>query len=203
MTKIKCLNCDTLNIEDNLFCEACGSKFNTDGDLILICPNCLQKFPFGTSFCGKDGSKLMNFEKKIDPPKQVSNAVLIFALTSLFGTIINIVKDVQCDNGALVKTMKVPFNSATMFFTLALIGAILLLIYKGKNYARIILLVMMLIGLPISINILINPIKPIQNVYWGYLYFLVAIVTNILQIYATFLLFKRENNIYFKRKKKE
>jgi hypothetical protein len=201
MTKIKCLNCDTLNIEANLFCEACGSKFNADGDLILICPNCLEKFPSGTSFCGKDGSKLMNLEKKTNPPKLVSKAIMIFAFTTLFGVIINIIKDVQCDNGALVKSMKVPFNSATMFFTLALLGAIFLLIYNGKNYARIILLVMMLIGLPIVINILINPLKPIQNVYWGYLYFLVAIVTNTLQIYATVLLFKKENNIYFKRRK--
>ena len=203
MTKIKCLNCDTLNIEANLFCEACGSKFNSDGDLILICPHCLEKFPSGTSFCGKDGSKLMNFEKKINPPKLVSKAVMIFAFTILFGTIINIVKDVQYNNGALEKSMKDPFNSLTLFFTLVLLGALLLLIYKGKNYARIILLVMMLIGLPFSINILINPLKPIQNVYWGYLYFLVAIVSNTLQIYATVLLFKKENNIYFKRKKNE
>ena len=43
MTKIKCLNCDTFNIEANLFCEACGSKLNSDGDLILICPHCLEK----------------------------------------------------------------------------------------------------------------------------------------------------------------
>jgi hypothetical protein len=123
-------------------------------------------------------------------PRQVSRAVQFLASSLAIGLLASILRLTQRVSGA------------TMFFAMLIVvaffGLFFFLVMKisaGKNWARIVCLVLVLVGLPFAIPAYLQEVR--ANVVSGSL----SIIVTILQLIGTYLLFTKKSNLWFRTRK--
>lgn len=123
-------------------------------------------------------------------PRAVSNAVLLFYTAFAIGAIRAVFDLIRRTSGV------------SFFVVLLALGIFLLVcvlfvrqIAAGKNWARIVFLVLLLIGLPFAIPTYLTELK--TSLVHG----IVSIIVALLQVAGTVLLFSGESNRWFRRHK--
>ena len=123
-------------------------------------------------------------------PPQVATAIRLILISLVLGFLVSVTQAAKLVSGVpLVATLLV----AIVFY--GLLGVFVSKILPGRNWARIILLVLVLIGLPFAVPTYIGQLR--QNVLLG----LVGIVIVILQVVGTYLLFTKNSNAWFRTRK--
>lgn len=135
-------------------------------------------------------------ENNIARPNKVSIAVKLLWITIVVGIIRSIIElpntlEVLIEQGFYFG-LAIGFVIFTAFISLAIISFFIYMIGKGKNWARIIFLVLFIIGIPFSILPLVQSLmaNPISGI--------IAIGQTILQIVALVLLFQKSSSDWFK-----
>ncbi|MFP4402973.1 MAG: hypothetical protein ACOC3X_00320 [Nanoarchaeota archaeon] len=135
-------------------------------------------------------------ENNIVRPNKVSIAVKLLWITIVVGIIRSIIElpntlEVLIEQGFYFG-LAIGFVIFTAFISLAIISFFIYMIGKGKNWARIIFLVLFIIGIPFSILPLVQSLmaNPISGI--------IAIGQTILQIVALVLLFQKSSSDWFK-----
>lgn len=85
-----------------------------------------------------------------------------------------------------------------LLIVIAFFGLLFFLVMKisaGRNWARIILLVLVLFGIPFAIPAYLEEVR--RNVLSGTL----SIIVSILQLIGTYLLFTKQSNLWFRTRK--
>jgi len=93
---------------------------------------------------------------------------------------------------ALMDLISAKYVAAIAF---AIASVLAYVVYKRRNWARIILLVLVLFGLPFAIMASVTELK--QSIALGSL----SIIIALLQLLGTYLLFTRNSNLWFRRNK--
>lgn len=129
-------------------------------------------------------STQLEIPKKI---KQSANLIYISLLVGFF-------KSSLYETMTSLKILSDPKNLAAALVTILLIGFIGYMISQGKNWARIILLVLFILGLVGYPTIVMTEFKisPIIGI--------VSIIQMLIQLYVLFILFSRETNLWFKHR---
>ena len=83
----------------------------------------------------------------------------------------------------------------TMVVTIAIMSGLLIMISKGKNWARIIMFAMYILGLFIAIPIMFNYF----NTY--IIIGIMNVLQTVLQLIGFYLLYKKESNLWFRSMK--
>jgi hypothetical protein len=123
-------------------------------------------------------------------PKRVTTGVQILLASLALGTITAAVHVFQ--NAARRSLV------LALFIVLAFFGLGFLLVWRiavRKNWARIILLVLVLFGTPLAVPGYLMSLK--RSVVFGS----VSILINILQLIGTYLLFTGRSNLWFRKRK--
>ena len=128
----------------------------------------------------------------LDIPSKVQQAVRFLYATLIIGAVRSIVEA----GSIFSESYSVGFGPGSvlfiMFVTLGIIWLLAYMISKRKNWARITLLILFLIGAPFSILPLLQSLSTAP--FSG----LLGIVQVILQLTALIYLFQRESNQWFK-----
>jgi uncharacterized membrane protein len=93
---------------------------------------------------------------------------------------------------ALVDLISANYLAALAF---AVASVLAYVIYKRRDWARIILLVLVLFGIPFAIPAYLEEVR--RNVLSGTL----SIIISILQLIGTYLLFTKQSNLWFRTRK--
>lgn len=118
-------------------------------------------------------------KKRKKMPKSVSNAIDIFWMVIAIGFF----------NSVIISTSA--FEVFIILFSLGIIAFLTYMLKEGNNWARIILLILLIIGIPMSFFGLIELwyISPITAI--------ISIGLSIAQVYALFLLFQKSSSQWF------
>ena len=125
-------------------------------------------------------------------PKVITTAIRILTLSIAIGLLMSLVRVAQQVSGA-------PLVLAILI-VLAFFGVFLFLvsrIWAGRNWARIVFLILVLIGLPFAIPNYIAELR--KNVLSGSVSMLIVI----LQLLGTYLLFTKNSNTWFRAPKQK
>lgn len=123
-------------------------------------------------------------------PREVALAIRLILLSLALGLVVAATQAVQRVSGIpLVVTLLI----AVVFY--GLLALFVSKILPGRNWARIVFLVLVLIGLPFAVPTYIGQLR--QSVLFG----LAGIVIVILQVFATYLLFTKNSNSWFRSRK--
>ena len=125
-------------------------------------------------------------------PKVITTAIRILTLSIAIGLLMSLVRVAQQVSGA-------PLIWAILI-VLAFFGVFLFLvsrIWAGRNWARIVFLILVLIGLPFAIPNYIAELR--KNVLSGSVSMLIVI----LQLLGTYLLFTKNSNTWFRARKQK
>jgi hypothetical protein len=125
-------------------------------------------------------------------PKVITTAIRILTLSIAIGLLMSLVRVAQQVSGA-------PLILAILI-VLAFFGVFLFLvsrIWAGRNWARIVFLILVLIGLPFAIPNYIAELR--KNVLSGSVSMLIVI----LQLLGTYLLFTKNSNTWFRARKQK
>jgi hypothetical protein len=125
-------------------------------------------------------------------PKVITTAIRILTLSIAIGLLMSLVRVAQQVSGA-------PLILAILI-VLAFFGVFLFLvsrIWAGRNWARIVFLILVLIGLPFAIPNYIAELR--KNVLSGSVSMLIVV----LQLLGTYLLFTKNSNTWFKARKQK
>ena len=123
----------------------------------------------------------------INKPAQVANAVILIYAGVVVG-IINTIADFPYLS-SLISTKLLIFQ---MTFTYAIIILLAFKISLGRNWARIIFLIVFIFGLPASIPSLISHFARSPSAGW------LMLLTILLQMTANVFLFQKPSNAWFK-----
>ncbi len=126
----------------------------------------------------------------IQRPSRVSTAVLLLKAALALGAMTSAAHVIRAVSGT---TMIVALALVIAFFAIGF-----LLVWRislGNNWARIILLVLVIVGTPLSVPGYIRDLK--HSLAWP----AVSIVITILQLVGTFLLFTGSSNPWFRKAK--
>lgn len=123
-------------------------------------------------------------------PREVAMAIRLILLSLALGLLVSATQAAQRVSGVpLVLTLVI----VVVFY-----GVLVLFVSRisaGRNWARIIFLVLVVIGLPFAVPTYIGQLR--QNVLLG----VVGIVILILQVVGTYLLFTKNSNAWFRTRK--
>ena len=125
-------------------------------------------------------------------PKVITTAIRILTLSIAIGLLMSLVRVAQQVSGA-------PLILAILIVS-AFFGVFLFLvsrIWAGRNWARIVFLILVLIGLPFAIPNYIAELR--KNVLSGSVSMLIVI----LQLLGTYLLFTKNSNTWFRARKQK
>jgi hypothetical protein len=125
-------------------------------------------------------------------PKVITTAIRILTLSIAIGLLMSLVRVAQQLSGA-------PLILAILIVS-AFFGVFLFLvsrIWAGRNWARIVFLILVLIGLPFAIPNYIAELR--KNVLSGSVSMLIVI----LQLLGTYLLFTKNSNTWFRARKQK
>ncbi len=123
-------------------------------------------------------------------PRAVSRAVQFLTSSLAIGLITSLFHLAQRISG-------VPMMSASLI-VIAFFGLGFFLINRisgGRNWARILLLALVVFGTPFAIAAYVQEVR--KNVLFGTL----SIIITILQLIGTYLLFTRNSNLWFRKRK--
>ncbi|MGE5153411.1 MAG: hypothetical protein ACM3ST_05290 [Bdellovibrio bacteriovorus] len=120
-------------------------------------------------------------------PRHVSHAVTLLYITLAVGLVRSII-----EASALASLAGVQFVLFVTLFTFAAMAVLILLISQGRNWARVLYLILSIIGTPLSVIPLLNSI--IHHPFSGVL----GITQLILTITALFLLFQPKSSAWFR-----
>jgi len=123
-------------------------------------------------------------------PREVTRAVRFLVSSLAIGLLNAMFHLVQRTSGA-------PMVFA-LLIVIAFFGLLFFLVMKisaGRNWARIILLVLVLFGIPFAIPAYLEEVR--RNVLSGSL----SIIISILQLIGTYLLFTKQSNLWFRARK--
>lgn len=123
-------------------------------------------------------------------PREVARAVQFLTSSLAIGLLNAIFHLAQRTSGA-------PMIFA-LLIVIAFFGLLFFLVMKisaGRNWARIILLILVLFGIPFAISAYLEEVR--RNVLSGTL----SIIVTILQLIGTYFLFTRNSNLWFRRRK--
>jgi 4-amino-4-deoxy-L-arabinose transferase-like glycosyltransferase len=125
----------------------------------------------------------------VERPKEVTRAVQLISASFAIGGIRAVFDLAHKLSGAsfLFGMLVLVVFLGICFFFVSKIGA-------GRNWARIIFLVLFLIGLPLSIP------GYIQDIRTNLLHGSVSIIVAILQLIGMYLLFTRNSNLWFRKR---
>ena len=126
----------------------------------------------------------------VERPKEVTRAVLLIAASFAIGGIRAVFDLAQKVSGVyfLVALLLLVIFLGICFFFVNRIAA-------GKNWARIVFLVLFLIGLPLAVPGYVAELR-INPLHGSF-----SIIIALLQLVGTYLLFKKDSNIWFRRQK--
>lgn len=130
----------------------------------------------------------LNFER----PRRITIAIKLLYLNLGIGILRSFLEAARLTSSA---PAPIGFIVVIQIVTLAIIMFLIYIIGKGKNWARIIILVLFLIGLPFSIRPLLQSLA--ANLFSG----LLGIAQTILQIIALIFLFQKASSDWFKKAK--
>jgi hypothetical protein len=123
-------------------------------------------------------------------PKEVTGAVRLVAASFAIGGVRAVFDLAQKVSGIsfLVALLILVVFLGICFFFVSRIAA-------GKNWARIVFLVLFLIGLPLALP------GYIADLRINFLHGAISIIIALLQLIGTYLLFTRNSNVWFRRRK--
>lgn len=125
-------------------------------------------------------------------PKIVTTAIRILALSIAIGLLMSLVRVAQQISGApliLAILIVVAFFGVLMFLVSR--------IWAGQNWARIVFLILVLIGIPFAIPNYIAELR--KNVLSGSVSMLIVV----LQLLGTYLLFTKNSNTWFRARRQK
>jgi hypothetical protein len=131
-----------------------------------------------------------NLERPVVRPQRVTTAVQVLAASLALGLLTAVFNVVRNASG---KTMLVALGIVIVFFGLGFL--LVWRIAAGKNWARIFLLVLVIVGTPLAIPGYRASLR--LNVVAGS----VSILINILQLIGAYLLFTGSSNSWFRKRK--
>ena len=123
-------------------------------------------------------------------PRAVTRAVLFLTSSLAIGLIASILRLAQRISGA-----PMIFSLVIVIAFFSLLFFLVMKISAGNNWARIVCLVLVLIGLPFAIPAYLQEVR--THVVSGTL----SIIITLLQVIGTYLLFTKQSNPWFKRRK--
>ena len=123
-------------------------------------------------------------------PREVAMAIRLILLSLALGLLVSATQAAQRVSGVpLVLTLVI----VVVFY--GVLALFVSRISAGRNWARIIFLVLVVIGLPFAVPTYIGQLR--QNLLLG----VVGIVILILQVVGTYLLFTKNSNAWFRTRK--
>lgn len=126
----------------------------------------------------------------LERPKSVTTGVQVLLASLALGTITAVIHVFRNAVG--------PSMVIALVIVLAFFGLGFLLVWRiavGNNWARIILLILVLFGTPLAVPGYLAALK--LSVVSGS----ISIIINILQLIGTYLLFTRSSNVWFRNRK--
>lgn len=127
---------------------------------------------------------------KVERPRSVTRAVQFLVSSLAIGLLNAILNLAQRTSGAaLVFALLIVLAVFGLFFIL------MMKISAGRNWARIVCLVLVLLGLPFAISSYLQEVR--THVVSGTL----SIIILILQVIGTYLLFTKQSNLWFRTRK--
>jgi hypothetical protein len=129
-------------------------------------------------------------EPNAERPRPVTRAVQLLVASLAIGLLKAIFHLAQRTSGAtLVFALLIVIASFGLLFFLVM------KISAGRNWARIILLVLVLFGVPFTVPTYLEEVR--RNTLFGTL----SIIISILQLIGTYLLFTKQSNLWFRTRK--
>lgn len=125
---------------------------------------------------------------KVERPIQVTRAIQLLMSSLVIGFIASAVR-----LAGLISGTELVLALLILIAFLAIYFCLIRKISAGRNWARIILLVLVLLGTPFAIPAYIAEVR--RNILPGTL----SIIMVALQLIATYLLFKKNSNLWFRK----
>ncbi len=129
-------------------------------------------------------------KENVERPREVQRAVQFLTSSLAIGLLASILRLAQRVSGAPM--------ILSLLIVIAFFGLLFFLVMKisaGRNWARIVCLVLVLLGLPFAISAYVQEVR--IHVVSGTL----SIIILILQLIGTFLLFTKQSNLWFRTRK--
>lgn len=126
----------------------------------------------------------------MEKPVEVTRAVQLLYASLGIGLVKSIV-----DFGRISSQSSV---GLTLFIMLVTFGLLFFFIWKisdGRNWARIVFLVLFLLGLPFSVPLYLEEFG--RNIFLGSL----SVIQVLIQLIATYLMFKKSSSLWFRARK--
>jgi hypothetical protein len=126
----------------------------------------------------------------VERPREVTRAVQFFTSSLAIGLLNSVFHLAQRTSGVpmFLALLIVIFFFGLLFFLVMKVSA-------GRNWARIIVLILVLFGIPFAIPAYLQEVR--RNVLSGTL----SIIIVLLQLSGTYLLFRRKSNLWFRTRK--
>jgi len=129
-------------------------------------------------------------KENVERPREVQRAVQFLTSSLAIGLLASILRLAQRVSGAPM--------ILSLLIVIAFFGLLFFLVMKisaGRNWARIVCLVLVLLGLPFAISAYVQEVR--IHLVSGTL----SIIILILQLIGTFLLFTKQSNLWFRTRK--
>ena len=126
----------------------------------------------------------------IEKPIEITRAVQLLYATLGIGAVKS-----SIDFFRISSETSVAFTLITLILTFAFIFFLIIKIADGRNWARIVLLIFFLLGIPLAIPIVLDEVK--KNLFLGSL----SLIQIVLQIIALVLMFMKNSNLWFRTRK--